>query len=448
MELAGRRAAVVGLGVSHLALIRFLLGEGAEVVAFDRKPDAGGGDLPNVKTHLGPDYLRHLTGFELVCLTPGMPKTLPELERARAEGSLFTGEIPLFLELCSAAVLGITGSAGKTTTTSLVAATLQRCGQEVFLGGNIGWPLIEKVHRIPAGATVVLELSSFQLQLCRKSPHWGAVLNFSPNHLDVHRDIEEYAAAKRNIYLHQGASDWAVFNLDNPPMQGWSASAPGQLAAFSQEREVENGAFRRGEKIIVRAPGTEGVLPAGELKLPGKHNRENALAAAALCFLAGAPVEAIAESFRTFRGVEHRLELVTEQNDVCYYNDSIATTPDRTLAALDTIAAPIVLIAGGYDKGLDYAPLGPAINAKVRLLLLMGPTAGKIERSVRQAGGLKTTIVHCHDLTEAVYRAKREALPGEAVLLSPAAASFDQFRDYQERGWRFKEMVQAGSFGS
>ncbi len=444
MDLAGRRVAVVGLGVSHLALTRFLLGEGAEVVAFDRNPDAGGGDLPSVKTHLGPDYLDHLTGFEMVFLTPGMPKNLAQLERARAEGAVLTGEIPLFLELCPAPVLGITGSAGKTTTTSLVAATLEEAGREVFLGGNIGWPLIEQVRRIPPGAIVVLELSSFQLQLCRRSPRWGAILNFSPNHLDVHRNVEEYAAAKRNVYRHQGKTDWAVFNLDCPSLAGWAAQAPGRVAGFSREREVGDGAFQRGEEIVVRADGREGRLGAAELRLPGRHNRENALAAAALCFLAGAPDEAIARSFRAFRGVEHRLELVAEEGGVRYYNDSIATAPDRTLAALETIPGPIVLIAGGYDKGLDYAPLGPAVNGRVRLLLLMGPTAGKIEAAVRRGGNTKTTVIHCRDLAEAVGLAKREAKPAETVLLSPAAASFDQFRDYRERGRRFKEMVQEG----
>ena len=474
----GRPVAVVGLGRSNRALVRYLLARGARIVGCDRKeleelgPEVAALARAGVELHLGQDYLRVLAErpFDTVFLTPGMKKDLPEIRAARAAGARIRGEIDLFLERCRAMVIGVTGSAGKTTTTSLIGEGLRRAaaaggelaGRPVYVGGNIGRPLIEEVEAIPPEARVVLELSSFQLELVHRAPRIAVVLNLRPNHLDVHGSMEAYAAAKARIVELQGPDDWAVLNGDDPFTAGLAERAPGRVAVFARDGEVaralaERVAARRGgpvraaylvgeELAVWDGRAERRVLDGRAMRLRGRHNRLNALAAILAGWLAGAEPASMAAAAAAFPGVEHRLEFVREVDGVRYYNDSIATAPDRTLAALDAFAEPVVLIAGGYDKGIPFDPLGPALCRRARGLVLIGQTAGAIERVVREAAareGRGPEVRRAGTLAEAVAEARRLARPGDVVLLSPACASYDMFRDYAERGRLFKELVRA-----
>jgi len=474
---AGRRVAVIGLGMSNLALIRFLLGQGAQVTACDRKTAAelGGAaaelsTLP-VRLELGPHYLDAIAGHDEVFLTPGMRKDAPQVVAARAAGAVISSEVPLFLELCRAPVVGITGSAGKSTTTTLTHHMLQRAGIDARLGGNIGRPLIAEVLAIPATAVVVLELSSFQLELAAVSPHLGVLLNISPNHLDVHESFAEYAAAKAGIYKFQRPGDACVLNADRPETRAAARDCPAGVAFFSQCEAVRPGAYLDGsgpgaELVLDLGCGAERLLKASELRLRGEHNLGNVLAAAALAALAGAPATAIAGAARDFQGLEHRLEPVRELDGVAYYNDSIATAPDRAIAALKSFDRPIVLIAGGYDKKIPFDEFGGEVARRVRVLVLTGVTAPKIAAAVEaavtaaavaqtaaqaaapagaDAAGLHPggpEVVLAPDLRGAVLAARAAARAGDVVLLSPACASYDAFRNFEERGRAFKDIVR------
>lgn len=452
MELRGKKIAVVGLGVSNLALIRFLLKEGARVTGFDQKTAAELGERYwelagwPIELQLGPGYLEKLRGFELIFLTPGMKKNLPEIEKARQEGAKIASEISLFFEFCRAPIIGITGSAGKTTTTTLTGLVLEAEGRwPVYVGGNIGAPLIEKVRDIPPTAWVVLELSSFQLEGMTKSPTIGALLNISPNHLDIHPSLADYVAAKENIFLHQKEEDVAVLNWDNPWTRSMRERAPGRVVLFSRSQELVEGAFCAGGQLVWRHGGRrEEIMPRSEILLPGEHNLENVLAVLAMAKVVGVTTATFRRVVGGFRGVEHRLELVRELNGVKYYNDSIATAPDRTMAALDTIKGPLVLIAGGYDKHIGFDELGQKISETVDYLILLGATADKIQAAVEAAADQAKNpprIGRVKSLEEAVSLAHAVAQPGWSVLLSPACASYDMFSNFMERGRRFKELV-------
>ena len=461
-DFRGRRVAVVGLGVSNRAVIRFLLGAGAEVAAFDQGSLGAYADelrAGGVPVAAGPGYLDALdpARFDRIVLTPGMRKDLPVLRRAAAMGVPLDTEANLVLEMATAPVVGITGSAGKTTTTTLVGLVAERVWPGSLVGGNIGRPLVEVVAEADPGSWIVMELSSFQLELARVSPAVAAVLNLRPNHVDVHGSMAAYRAAKRNVYAHQGPGDWAVFPLDDAGAAGMAAEAPGRVLRFSA-REAADACVVDG--WVVR--GGERVLRVDEVRVPGAHNLQNVLAATALSLAMGAPADRVAEVVRGFRGVEHRLELVAERDGVRWVNDSIATAPDRTEAALRTFTGQVVLLAGGYDKGLAFDELAPLIRARVRVLIVFGATADRIVAAVEAAGGGGAAgaagaagagggagggpgpeIVRVRDLEAAVARADAAARAGDVVLLSPACASYDQFRNFEERGRRFKELALA-----
>ncbi|MHB9144633.1 MAG: UDP-N-acetylmuramoyl-L-alanine--D-glutamate ligase [Symbiobacteriia bacterium] len=472
-RLAGRRVAVVGLGISNLALTRFLLRRGATVTAMDAKPKDQLGEryaqfaaLPaevgvaaeRLSFRLGPDYLEGLAQFAIAFLTPGLPKTLPTVRAASEAGTILSSEIHLVFELSQAPIIGITGSAGKTTTTSLVGQIMQAAGRQTYVGGNIGRPLIEVVESIPPAAQIVLELSSFQLQLLGRSPQVGLLLNVSPNHLDIHESMAEYTEAKKNIFRFQGPADAAVLNWDRPETRAMGAECPGRVYWFSRRSEVERGAFLRGDDIVMRDEAGERVIAsAGQIRLPGLHNIENTLAAVAATGLAGARPAAVARTIEGFRGVAHRLELIRELAGVRYINDSIATAPDRTIAALRTLGPEaggepnLVLIAGGYDKHLNYDTVAGEMLGRVRVLLLLGQTADKIEQAL--AGAARTrgaatsqgipSVVRGRNLDELAARARELARPGEAVVLSPASASYDMYKNFEERGEHFRRLVLA-----
>lgn len=483
-EFRGKRVALIGLGISNLAVARYLLRQGARITVCDQKTAAELGDrylalAGAVDWRLGPGYLDAIVpgpgrpGFDHIFLTPGMRKDFPEILAARERGARLDSEMGLFFRKCPAPIVGVTGSAGKTTTTTLIGLVLRETGRRVHVGGNIGQPLLEVLDAIGPEDLVVLELSSFQLQMLDQSPHVAVVLNLRPNHLDIHASLEEYAEAKRNILRFQRHGDVAVLNADDPVVSGWGHGAPGEVLAFSRAQEVARGAFLRPAQAVSSHAGTagrhgggvhpearvvvRGVAPllregeeaevgkAGEIRLPGAHNVSNVLAALAAGAACGAPLDRAWAAVCAFRGVEHRLELVREVGGVRYYNDSIATAPDRTEAALDSFGEPIVLIAGGYDKKIPFEGLAERVLDRVKSLVLLGATAPQIERAVLEAAARRgvepPAIARARDLAEAVALAAARAVPGDVVLLSPACASYDMFANYQERGRRFKEIV-------
>ena len=451
-KFRGKKAAVLGIGISNAPVIEFLVEVGAKVVACDMKEEEQLGaayrdiaTLP-IEFRLGRGYLEGLDGFDMIFPTPGMPLDLPELVEARAKGVWQSNEIGLFLDLCEARVIGITGSDGKTTTTTLVGEVLRAGGEGVFVGGNIGNPLLSEVFNIPADSVVVLELSSFQLQPLRKSPHVGVILNLSPNHLDHHRSMEEYAEAKEGIFRYQASGDYAVLNLDNPWTRSMGSRCPGGRVLFSRHEEVPGGVYVKGREIIVDIDGrNEAALRIDDIRLPGEHNVENILAVSAVTALAGCDFSCLRSVINEFAGVEHRIQFVAERRGVKFYDDSSATTPSRSIAGIQSFSAPVVLIAGGSSKKLSFESLGEVIVKRVKSAVLVGHTACEIQSSIEKAEmklGRKTKTVMAGDFDDAVHAAFSEASPGDVVLLSPACASFDFFSNYKARGERFKELVK------
>ncbi len=445
-SLKGKRVAVIGLGVSNQPLVERLLDAGVPVLACDkRRREEFNGliealERRGLETALGPGYLDHLDGADVIFRTPGLRPDVPQIARAVEGGARLTSEMEAFLDLCPCRIVAVTGSDGKTTTTTIIAGLLKAAGYRTFVGGNIGHPLLCQVDDIRPDDIVVLELSSFQLMTVRQSPSIAVVTNLAPNHLDVHRDMEEYVSAKRNIFAYQDACDRLVLNADNEITAGFAAQARGAVTLFSRRRRLEDGVCLREKTVFCCG---RSVLRTDDILLPGLHNLENYMAAiAAVDGLV--PDEVIRDFARTFGGVEHRIELVRELDGVRYYNDSIASSPSRTIAGLRSFRQKVILIAGGYDKHIPYDVLGPEIVQSVKVLLLTGDTAEKIKQAARSAPGYQEgqpEILDCADLREAVERARTLAQPGDVVMMSPASASFDRFRNFEERGRAFKELV-------
>ena len=450
-SVKGKTVSFCGLGGSNLPLVKLFAQRGARVTARDRRSEeqlgAAAGELKALGVRLvtGGGYLDRLDE-EIVFRTPGMKYDLPELTAARERGAAVTSEMEVFFDLCPCKIVAVTGSDGKTTTTTILAKILEKAGRKVHVGGNIGTPLLPRIDGIAPGDVVVAELSSFQLISMRRSPDVAVVTNLSPNHLDVHRDMQEYIDAKKNIILHQNAFGRAVLNADNGVTASFAADVRGQCLLFSRRHPVKYGAWmNEAGEIFCSLPGkTARVMNASDIRIPGLHNIENYLAATAAAWgLAGA--DDIADVARTFPGVEHRNEFVREVGGVSYYNDSIGTTPSRTInGALSLYDRKILLIAGGYDKNIPFDPLGPAIVNKVKVLVLIGATAPKIEAAVRAAPGYRDgnpVILHASSLEEAVAFCRKNAGSGDIVSLSPACASFGMFPNFETRGERFREIV-------
>lgn len=446
-SLRGKTVAVIGIGVSNRPLIELLLSHGIQVTACDRKDRAALEELAarleeqGCRLQLGEGYLEGLHQ-DIIFRTPGMRPDLPQLSAAVAEGSCLTSEMEVFFRVCPCPIIAVTGSDGKTTTSSIIAEMLRASGKAVHLGGNIGRPLLAEAGTMKESDIAVLELSSFQLLTMEASPHIAVMTNLAPNHLDVHKDFAEYITAKENIFTHQSAQDVAVFNCDNDITRAQSKRAIGTVRLFSRKTEVEEGVFLRGDAIMVRTGGVERkVMETSDIRLPGVHNIENYMAAIAA--VEGLVTdEAIRSVARDFQGVEHRIELVRTLRGVRYYNDSIATSPDRTIAGLNSFHQKVILIAGGKNKGIPYDSIGPVINAHVKLLILCGATAGVIRAAVEQAenyDGLE--IVDVDDYHQALSVAQSHAGEGDVVLLSPASTAFDRFANFMERGKVFKEIV-------
>lgn len=460
MDWRGRRVAVVGLGRENVPLARYLAARGARITGLDRRQPA---DLPppardlaalGVRLAGGPGYLDVLSSedFDAVFLTPGMPKDGPEIQAARRRGALITSQTNLFLELCRAPVVGITGSSGKSTTTTLVGRMLMADGRRpVYVGGNIGRALIEQVDRIAPDSWVVLELSSFQLELVERSPHVAVLLNLRPNHLDVHGSMAAYEAAKRRIFAYQrpDAGDVAVLGYDDPVVRAMADSAPARVAFFGTDEGLGHGAsLRDGWVGLADGPRWRPVLPVAEVALPGPHNLLNVLAAVAAAAACGASTEAMRAGVAGFAGLDHRLQVVAEVDGRRFVNDSIATAPDRAAAALESFTGPVVWIAGGYDKGVSFDDLAEvALRRGLRAVVLTGAAAPRIHQALQEAARRLALplppVHHAAGFEEAVELAARSAQAGDTVLLSPACASYDAFRDFAERGRRFVSLVEA-----
>jgi UDP-N-acetylmuramoylalanine--D-glutamate ligase len=442
-NLRGKKIALLGLGVSNQPIVKLLLEFGCDVTGCDRTPreklDESILELERMgcKLRVGPGYLDGLQA-DIVYRTPGMHPAHPALEQLRSQGAYVTSEMADFFRLCPCPIIAVTGSDGKTTTTTLISEMLKAAGNRVWLGGNIGTPLLPLVRQMKETDYAVVELSSFQLQDMESSPNRAVITNLSPNHLDVHKDMDEYVDAKRNIYLHQNSDGLLILNADNAiTAEMWGV---GETRFFSRAGKdvrvrLENG-------IIYR--GGEAVLETKDIILPGVHNIENYMTAiAAVEGLVSDDV--IRRVAATFGGVAHRIELVRIKDGVRYYNDSIASSPSRTIAGLRSFTEKVMLIAGGYDKNIPYDVLGPEVCRHVKKLYLGGATGPKIRAAVENCPEYDPSLLQiedCGDFDGAVYAAVRDAKEGDIVLMSPASASFDQFKNFEVRGDHFKKLIK------
>lgn len=451
-SVKGKKIALCGIGRSNLPLIKLLKKYGAEVTACDRREYDKLDEFAPLAEHLGAslslgeDYLKSLNA-DIVFRTPGMRYYLPELVAMKEKGVVITSEMEVFFDICPCKIIAITGSDGKTTTTSIIAQMLKKAGKTVHLGGNIGKPLLPDIESISKDDYAVVELSSFQLISMRQSPDISVVTNIAPNHLDVHKDMQEYIDSKKNIIAHQNAFSKTVLNCDNEITNSFKSDVRGECAEFSSKKSVFNGAYFKDGAIYYSDYGTQyKIIDIKDIAIPGMHNVENYMAAISAVW-GIADVDTIRFVAKNFSGVAHRAEFVRELNGVKYYNDSIASSPTRTACGtLSLYDFKITLIAGGYDKNLDYSELGEIICSKVKTLILMGNTADKILNAVKSAPSYNENdikILRVSDMSKAVKAAFENTQSGDIVSMSPASASFDLYKNFEERGNHFKELVNA-----
>ena len=451
--IQGKKVAFIGAGVSHKRCIEQFVELGAQVTLCDQKKSledfgAYADTLRrlHVRLSLGEHYTDGFAGQDIIMRTPGYEYYKPELQAALQAGTKVTSEVELFFELCPCKIVAVTGSDGKTTTTTLISKMFEAAGRKVFLGGNIGAALLPQLADVTPEAVAVVELSSFQLISMRVSPKVAVVTNVTPNHLDHHKDMQEYIDAKRNILLWQVPPCRAVLGFENEISRGMQKDCKGEQVWFTRLHETDKGAFlRESDDTLCYAENgvVTPILPRAEVKLRGLHNVENLLAAIAAVW-GRVPVEAMRQVGSTFTGVEHRIEPVRTLDGVTYYNDSIASSPTRTIAGLRSFNQKIILIAGGYDKKIPYEPLAPEILAHVKTLVLMGATGPRIEAAVRGCAGFDEnalTILHADSMQHAVELARGAAQPGDVVSLSPASASFDLYPNFEVRGRDYKNIV-------
>jgi UDP-N-acetylmuramoylalanine--D-glutamate ligase len=453
-SIADQHFVVLGLARQGVAATRWLVEQGAHVTVSDAKseaqlhgPIAALRDL-DVKLVLGGHPAALLDDCDVLCLSGGVPIDLPIVLEAQQRGIPLTNDGQLFVERCPAPIIGITGSAGKTTTTTLTGEIFKAAHHTTWVGGNIGNPLISDLKDILPTDRVVMELSSFQLDMMTTSPHIAAILNITPNHLDRHPSMEAYVEAKRHILDYQSFDDIAVLGYDNPIARALSGRANGYVRFFSREKIIGRGAFLKGDRILVVQTSEEEVCRVGDLQLRGDHNVLNVLAACALTSALNVNVEPMAQVIREFKGVAHRLQLIREVNGVKYYDDSIATAPERLMAALNAYTEPIVLLAGGRDKHLPWEDAARLIVERVRELIVFGEMAELVQTAVEaqlspSGERILEKIHHVKTLEEAATTAAHVARSGEVVLLSPGGTSFDAFKDFEERGNKFQELVWA-----
>lgn len=448
----GRKVAIIGLGVSNIPLLRFLYDLGAIITVFDNRTVE---QMPeeilqilatcNIDKAFGLGNLNNLSGFDIIFRSPSCLPTTKELAAEEKRGAIITTEIEMFMKMFPGVVIGVTGSDGKTTTTSLVYEILKQ-KYNCYVGGNIGIPLFTKIEEMTPEDVVVLELSSFQLMGMGISPDIAIITNITPNHLNVHSSYDEYINAKKNIFKHQNENSLLVLNYDNEVTRECGLEAKGRVEFFSRKSKLDNG-YIVDDGIIKACEDKirKHVLNTRAAMLKGDHNYEN-ICAALLATKDLADMESAVEIVKNFSGVPHRLELVKRVNGVRWYNDSIGTSPARTIAGLNAFQEEIILIAGGYDKNLDYTPIGRPILNKTKAVILLGQTADKIAEAVEKESKIRNKTVDmykCENLEQCVNLAKDLAKPGQIVLFSPASASFDMFKNFEERGEKFKELVNS-----
>ncbi|MCI5911678.1 MAG: UDP-N-acetylmuramoyl-L-alanine--D-glutamate ligase [Oscillospiraceae bacterium] len=452
-DLKTKKVAFIGTGVSHNDLIRLFLKKGISVTILDRKTKDKFEDIYNEFKSLGADfilgdaYLDSLNKFDVVFRTPGMYFNNPALTKAREDGVVVTSEMEVFFDLCPCKIYAVTGSDGKTTTTTLISEMLSESGFTVYKGGNIGKSLLPVIENIKENDRAVVELSSFQLISMRESPDVAVITNIAPNHLDVHGTMEEYIESKVNIIAHQTAFSRTVLNLDNEITNGLSSKVRGKLVKFSRHSVPERGAYLNENNVLCYKENGEvtEVVKAEDIRIPGMHNVENYLTAISAVWGEVKP-ETIVKVAKNFGGVEHRIEFVRELDGVKWYNDSIATSPTRVLAGLNSFNQKLIVIAGGYDKKIPFEPMAETVNEKVKALILMGLTAPKIEKAITEAANYNPEnikIYHADSMENAVEIAKEISTNGDIVTLSPACASFDLYPNFEVRGNHYKRLVEA-----
>ena len=449
--IKNKKVAIIGLGTSNLPLIDYLHNLGSDIMIFNNKPidklDEKILDIIyeyKLKFSFGENYLSKLNNFDIIFRSPSCRPDFPEIELEVMRGAILTSEIELVLELCPGTVIGITGSDGKTTTTSLIYEILKEQGLKSYLGGNIGISLFTQLSKMKPEDFIVLELSSFQLMTMKKSPNVSVITNISPNHLDIHKTYEEYIHSKYNIFKYQTEKDSLVINADNNITKNILNTAIGKTVFFSRNEKLENGVILDNGIIKTCDNGLRRhIINTKDIKLRGVHNYENICAAIAATSDFVTP-EVQTKAIKNFKGVEHRLEYIKQIDEVKWYNDSIASTPTRTIAGLNSFEENIVLIAGGYDKQLDYTPIAKSILNKTSNLILLGKTSEKIYNAVvkeSKNSNKELNIYKTYSLEEAVNKAKEVSKKGDIVLFSPASASFDMFNNFEERGNKFKHLV-------
>ncbi|MDY3972286.1 MAG: UDP-N-acetylmuramoyl-L-alanine--D-glutamate ligase [Clostridia bacterium] len=444
-NVKGKKITVIGIGISNMPLIKYLAELGADVTACDRRTKEDLGDnyteleKLGIQFRLGDGYLDNLSG-DIIFKTPGMRFDVPQLLEAKANGSIVTSEMEVFFDVCPSHIIAVTGSDGKTTTTTLIHKMMTKAGYTTWLGGNIGNPLLTDTEKMKEDDWVILELSSFQLHTMRKSPEIAVITNISPNHLDMHKDYQEYIDAKKNIMLYQREGNILVVNADNEVTAKIGKEAKGAVRYFSRQDTAD--VYLDGDTI---KRGNVEVLNINDIKIPGMHNVENYMTAiAAVSGLVEDDV--IVDIAKTFGGVEHRIELVRILDGVRYYNSSIDSSPNRTINTLRVFPEKVIMIGGGKDKGIPYDELGPALAAYVKTLVLIGATSDKIEESLnaeiqRTGKGKNIEVIRAASYEDAVNQARSRAQEGDVVILTPASTSFDLFRNFEERGNLFKKIV-------
>ena len=446
-----RKVAVIGMGVSNLPLLDYLYEKKANVTIFDEKDlDSISNDIMEkireygFQFHFGENCLEYLKNFNLIFRSPSCLPTRKELEEEAKRGAIVTTEIELLMKMCPCKIVGVTGSDGKTTTTSLINAILKHAGYSTFLGGNIGTPLFTRLNEMKPSDVVVLELSSFQLMGMEVSPHIAVITNITPNHLNIHKDYQEYIDAKKNIFKYQEQDDILVLNYDNEITKECAKEAHGKVIFFSSKTKLDNG-YIVDEDVIKKCEDKvrKHILNVEDVILRGNHNYQN-IATAIAATSSMVDIEKAVEAVKEFKPVEHRIEFVREIDGVKWYNDSASSSPSRTLSGINAFKEDIILIAGGYDKNLDYTPLAKTIVNKTKALILIGQTANKIFDAVKSELELENKeldIYMCNSLEETIQIAKKRAKSGQVVLFSPASASFDMFKNFADRGNKFKKLV-------